>query len=225
MRKAKEASFQNGLMLLTAGMITLTGILFHQSVFNILPLYISLLVSRMLSRVNRLAFLIGAINSVWYCLVYCGMGLYASAAYALLFSFTMQMGTYFMWHKRPSGQATVFRKLKGIQRVLGVLLLVAVWLGLYLVMPDTGAKYRGLDILSSLLGVATSLLTMLAFQEYTVLSIAGQVNALMLYTCMMRDNPAQITYLIYTLYSAYCQIVAFGRVRYLYKQQTSQANV
>ena len=39
---------------------------------------------------------------------------------------------------------------------------------------------------------------------------------------MLRDHPAQITYLIYALYSMVCQIGALKRVLRLYKEQTHE---
>lgn len=50
-----------------------------------------------------------------------------------------------------------------------------------------------------------SILTMLAFIEYVPLMILTQFISIGLYLAMMKENPAQITYLLYTLFSMVCQ--------------------
>ena len=71
------------------------------------------------------------------------------------------------------------------------------------------------------LGILISVLTMQAFIEYVPLMILSQFISIGLYISMMRDNPAQITYLIYTLFSMVCQFIALKKVLALYKQQKS----
>ena len=106
------------LMLVTAVLITAAGVVFKQSLINILPLYVSLCVGLLQSRVSRTAYLIGACNSLLYAAVYAHFKLYASAAYAVLFSSTIQFATYFRWKSRPQGQSTLFRAMTNRQRLL-----------------------------------------------------------------------------------------------------------
>ena len=85
--KIKACLRQNILMILlgvTALGITVTGIVFHQAFLRILPLYISLVISLLQSRVNRYASLLGGFNSLLYALVYVYYELYGSAVYAVL---------------------------------------------------------------------------------------------------------------------------------------------
>ena len=91
------------LMAVTAVLITVTGIIFRQSFIRILPLYVSLLVGLLQSRANRYASLLGGLNSILYTLVYIYLGLYASAGYALLFSFPLQIVTFILWSRRKRG--------------------------------------------------------------------------------------------------------------------------
>ena len=95
------------LLAVTAVCITVSGILYKQPLLHILPLYISLVISLLQARVNRVAYLIGAGNAILYAIVYWHFRLYASALYAILFSFTIQLATYFLWSKHPSGKATI----------------------------------------------------------------------------------------------------------------------
>lgn len=71
---------------ITAVGITVSGIYTRQAVLNILPLYVSLVIGMLQSRVNRFASLMGSLNSVLYGVVYIYFNLYGSALSALLFS-------------------------------------------------------------------------------------------------------------------------------------------
>ena len=57
---------------------------FRLHIANVLPLFFSVFIMFLQSRVNRYAFLIGALNSILYAVAYFYMTLYSSAAYALL---------------------------------------------------------------------------------------------------------------------------------------------
>ena len=81
-------------MACTGVLITVTGVYFNQSFLRILPLYNSLVIASLQSRVNRYSNLLGSINSLLYTVVYFHYNLYASALSALLFSFPMQMITF-----------------------------------------------------------------------------------------------------------------------------------
>lgn len=210
------------LMLVTAALITATGVTFGQTFINILPLYVSLCVGLLQSRVSRTAYLIGACNSLLYAVVYAHFKLYASAAYAVLFSSTIQFATYFRWKSRPQGQSTLFRAMTNRQRLLVAGLFGLCWGAAWLILSRADSGYRILDISTSLLGILISLLTMLAYIEYAPLMIlSGTVN-IVLFAAMLRDHPEQITYLIYALYSMVCQIGALKRVLRLYKEQTHE---
>ncbi len=205
----------------TAVCITASGILYKQPILHILPLYISLAVSLLQARVNRTAYLIGAVNSLLYAAVYLHFRLYASAVYAVLFSFTVQLATYFLWRKNPSGEATVFHALKAPGRIAIAVGFTAVWTAVYALLSAANSGYRFFDLSSSLLGILISILTMLAYIEYVPLMILSQFISIGLYLSMMRENPAQITYLIYTLFSTACQFAALKKVLSLYKEQNS----
>ena len=87
------------LMGCTAVLITVAGLFYQQSFLRILPLYISLVVGMLQSRVNRYSYLIGSMNSLLYGVVYFYYNLYASAFSALLFSFPIQLLTFIRWNK------------------------------------------------------------------------------------------------------------------------------
>lgn len=207
------------LLVITAVLITVTGIVFKQSFIRILPLYVSLFVSLLQSKVSRIAYLLGGINSILYALVYFSFKLYASALYAVLFSCIFQLVTYFMWKKRPAGKATVFRAMSVKVRILGVLGFAALWIVMWYILSASDSGYRFFDITGSLLGGITTILTMMAFIEYVPIIILSLCINIGLYISMMAEEPAQITYLIYALFALLCQFRALGKVIILYKQQ------
>jgi len=108
------------IMLATAIGITVTGIIFKQDFWRMVPLFVSLFIAFMNTRVNRYAPLVGGLNSVLYALVYFSYGLYSSAAYAFFVSMTLQMVTFIRWNKKPLGNSTELRRLKVWQMIMSL---------------------------------------------------------------------------------------------------------
>lgn len=212
------------LLAVTGILITVTGILFRQAFLRILPLYISLFVMLLNSRVSRFGPLVGGINSLLYAVVYLHYGLYASAAYAVLVSCPFQIVTFIRWSKHPYENSTVFRRMTWKQRGVTALAFAAAWLVVCFILQRLSSNYMLLDTTTSLLGVLISLLTIFAYVEYTVLSIPSILVSICLYATMMRDTPEQITYLIYTIYAGICTLRAFFSARALYKKQCATQN-
>lgn len=210
------------LMGITAVCITVTGILFHQSFLRILPLYISLTIALLQSRVNRYAPLIGGINSLLYCMVYFYYHLYGSAAYALLVSCPVQIATFIRWNRHKWGTTTVFRRMSGKQRWLTTLGFGGALFLLWLILSLTDANYVLLDSTITMLGILISFLTMFAYIEYTGLMLVSGTVSIILYLTMIQDTPEQITYLVYTLYSFICSCLAFVRARKMYAKQQEE---
>lgn len=219
----KDNRFILSLMAITAIAITVTGIMFHQSFLRILPLYISLTVGLLQSRVNRYAPLIGSFNSILYGFVYIYYHLYSSAANAFLVSFPLQLFTFIRWQRNKWGSTTVFRKMSLKQRLLTAAGFILTLLGLQLVLSLTDASYVLLDSTTALLGILISFLTMFAFIEYTGLMLVSGLVSIVLYLTMLRDTPEQITYLIFSLYSYICQLRAFVRARKVYAKQQAES--
>ena len=207
------------LMAVTAILITVTGIWFHQSLIRILPLYVSLVVGILQSRANRYASLLGGMNSILYALVYIYLGLYASAGYAILFSFPLQIMTFILWSRRKQGESTRFRKMSCRCRVAVLLGYLACFVILRAVLQAAGSNYQLLDNLTSLTGILISALTMFAFVEYTWLMLPSGILSIVLNLSTMQTNPEQITYVIFSFYSIICVSIQFFRVRKLYAEQ------
>lgn len=207
------------MMFVTFCLITVTGIYFGQSFLRILPLYVSLIIMFLQTRVNRYAYLLGGLNSLLYAYVYWYYGLYASMVYAVLVSCPFQIATFILWSRRPWGNSTVFKKMTKKQLVIVGVSFVAVWLILQVVLKAVGSSYRILDSTTSLIGILASVLVMLAYVEHTYLSFPSGIIGLCLYATMLKESPEQITYLIYNIYSFTCTTITFFRTRMVYQKQ------
>ena len=207
------------LMAATFIAITSTAIIFGQSWFRMVPLYVSLIIAMLQSKANRYASLMGGINSLWYAVVYWTLSLYGSAAYALLVSCPIQLLTFIRWSKHAYKHSTEFRRMNKKQRLLVVLGMLAAFAVLYVILAAAGSGYQILDNASTLMGILVSFLTMFAFIEYAYLGIVSGIISIALNLQITLAEPAQITYLIFSVYSFICVTRAFFFVRKLYKEQ------
>ena len=207
------------LILITAILITWMGIVRQQPLFRILPLYVSLFIGMLQAKANRYSCLLGGINSVLYAVVYFSFGLYASAGYALLVSFPFQIATFLRWSKHAYKHSTEFRRMTIPQILLSLIAFLACFAILYWTMTLAGSSYRLLDNATTLIGIATSILTLFSFREYTYLMLGSGILNMVLNFTMMKEHPEQITYLIFSIYSFICILRQFFAVRRLYKEQ------
>lgn len=210
------------LMGCTAVLITAAGIYYKQSFLRILPLYISIVIGMLQSRVNRYASLIGSINSLLYGAVYVYFNLYGSAFSAFLFSFPIQLLTFLRWNKNKWEHSTVLRKLTAKQRILIAGGFVAALIAMWIILPLIGSQYVFLDSLTNILGILIYFLTMFAYVEYTFLMIINGVIGTVLYITMLGDSPEILTYLIYSVYSFICIVFAFFRSKKIYDSQQTE---
>lgn len=207
------------LMVFTAILITIAGVYYQQSFLRILPLYVSLVISLLQTRISRFASLMGGINSLLYGAVYIYYSLYGSAFSALLFSFPIQILTFIRWNKNKWEHSTVLRKMSWKQRVIALFGFIGALAAMWILLPLIGAKYVFLDSIINLLGILIYFLTMFAFVEYTFLMIINGVISIILYITMLSDSPEIATYLIYSVYSFICIVFAFFQAKRLYDTQ------
>ena len=202
--------------------ILVAGILCKQEFFLMIPLFVSLFVMSFQSEANRIGPLLGAVNSLIYTAAYLYMGIYASAASAILFSFPFQLMTFFRWRKNAYKKTVVFRRMTNKMRILCTVGFFAVWAAMTAVCNYFNYEYALLDSATFLLGLVVQLLTMLAFIEYTYLWIVQAVVGLFLNVQMIMVDYSQTTYFIYGIYATYCVILAFINVQKFYKEQQQQ---
>ena len=210
------------IILLTVGGAVLTaGILTEERIITMLPLFASLFIMMYQSEANRFAYLGGGLNCILYGVVYLYVGLYASAVSTLLISMPLQIFTFLRWSKRPSGKSTVFRKLSPKQILFVVVCYAVAWVVCYFALDKSGAGYIALDNTATLLGILVSILTALAYIEYTYLWVVSALLGLGLSVAVMIDNPGYVTHVIYGVYSCVCVLIAARNVHRIYKAQLS----
>ena len=190
------------------------AIIFKQHPLKTLPLFVSLVVMLLQARVSRYAFLLGGLNSVLYALSYSLMGLYASAIYALVSSFPLQIITFINWRRKTSGGVTELRKMSGGVRLLVLLGFALVWPAVYFTISSLpGATQSALDVTGTLIGLLVTVLSMLRFSEYAPLNLVSVAISLTTHTMIFLSDTSNITYVIYTLYSGICLAAAMIRMK------------
>ena len=203
--------------------ILVTGIVFHQEFWRMLPLFISLVVMLLQAKVNRYAYLIGGLNSVLYAVAYFSMGIRESALSALLMSFPFQIVTFILWQRKTKGNVTKLRKLN-IPAIIGISAAFALsWVVMFFWFPHdkTASTFTVvMDTTTTLLGFVTTILTLFRFREYIVTQIIATPLTLAMHVMIMvNGNMANITYVIYTVYTVICLVMALVRIR---KQKTEK---
>lgn len=212
-------NYKKIIIIITGIAIFVTGIVCRQEWFLMVPLFISLFVMAFQSEANRIGVLIGAVNAVLYTGTYIYMGVYASAASGLLFSFPIQLMTFFRWKKNAYKSTVVFKKMNTKMRILFFSGVAVLWAGLAAVFYHLNYEYALLDSLTFLLGFIVPILTWLAYIEYTYLWIVSAVVGLLLNIQMVMNDYSQATYLVYGIYALYCVIGAYINVQKFYKEQ------
>lgn len=221
----RRVTTKNVIIAITFCLILVAGVLTKQNPLFMIPLCVSLVVMALQAEVNRFAFLIGGINSCIYAAVYIALGLYGTAASALLFSCPFQLVAFFNWKRKAYGKATVFKKLSTRMRVILGAASVLGFVAVQAILVYLGSNYAVLDNLSFVNGVLVNVLSVMAYIEYIYLQFAGGFLTIALNVQVMMTNPAHSTYLIFSLYSLYCLAVAFRNVRRIYtEQQGNTAN-
>ncbi len=212
------------LIAVTGIAILVAGIICKQEFFLMIPLFVSLFVMAFQSDADRTGLLIGAINSVIYTAAYIYMGVYASAASSFLFSFPIQLVSFFSWKKKAYKKTVIFRKMTAKQRIIFISAILTAWAVMSGILIHFRYEYAVLDSISFLLGFIIPVLTMLAYIEYTYLWIIQAFIGLLLNIQMVINDYKETTYLIYGVYALYCVIGAFISVNRFYKEQQSIKN-
>ena len=211
-----------GLLTLTAVAISVTACIFHPPLVRLAPLYVSLFIMFLQTKANRFSYLLGGVNALLYTAAFFSMHLYGSALYALCVSFPLQIITFIRWSKRAYGNSTILNRLTNKQRIIWALGGASVWVLLYLLLSAFGSAYLILDNTNVILGIIATIFGMLALMEFQFLQIACGIVSCVLYITMVKDDPSQSTYLLYTVYSLICQVMSIQYMSTLYKKQQEE---
>lgn len=211
------------LIAVTGIAILIAGIVCRQEVFLMIPLFVSLFVMAFQSEANRIGALIGSVNSLIYTAAYIYMGVYASAASAVLFSFPIQAMTFIRWRKNAYKKTVLFKRMSERTRILFFAAVGIAWAVTAGVFFHLDYEYALLDSITFLLGFITPVLTMLAYIEYTWLWIIQAIVGVLLSIQMVVNDYRQTTYLIYSVYCVYCILCAYRNVRNFYTEQQTES--
>ncbi len=215
----KKMLFPLVLTAVSAFLITVSGIVFKQEIFRIIPLYISLFVGVLQMKANRFSYLIGCINCLIYTVAYTSIGLYASAASALFFSAPMQLITFWSWNKKSYKRSTKFRSLNVKGWILIVVAFTVSFFVVNFVLNSVDSSYAIIESVATLVGIVTSILSLLCYREYSWTMVVSAVMTLALYIVVAIDDPAQITYTVYAINSMICVVCQFFAVQAIYAEQ------
>ena len=188
--------------------------------FQVLPLFISLIVMILQSNANRYGYLLGSLNSLIYAAVYLFIfNLYGSALSAALTSFPFQLATFINWSRKPYGNSTIFKKLSKKALLLTVGILIALWLVLYILLSSLGSSHIVLDNTLTVIGLFTTVLVMLSYVDYIYFNLFSQALNLVLYIILTTEDISRLPNLIYMIYATICLLLAWKKISCLYKEQ------
>ena len=223
-KKVKHFIFNPLLIILfvTAMSITAAAIFFEQPAIRVLPLYVSLVIAFLQSRINRFAHLIGGINSILYAWIYFIYKLYGLSAYAILLSFPIQIITFIKWNKNSYGESTVLKKMNKNQKIITVICFAVCWAALTVGLSLTDSSQAILDSTVSLLGVLITILTFLSFAEYTKLYVlSAAANMLLHISMVVQGDFEQVAFLIYDVFCVICMIRSVYSAKMLLEKQAA----
>lgn len=203
--------------------ITVTGVVYGCPVYRIIPLCVSLVVMILQTRANRMSFLLGGVNALYYAVVYFSLKLYGMSLYSLLVACPLQIVTWLRWRKNAYAQATVLRRLTGKQRLRWTAGLTGAWMGLYLVLDAFGSGYLILDNTISIISTAGNLGSVLSLIEFPFAQILAHVLNITLYVQMVQQEPAQWPFLIFFTYALICSSISAWYMHKLYRKQRREA--
>ena len=175
------------------------------------------------SSINRYGQLLGGINSIVYGCVYIYFGLYGMAATTILVNAPIMIITFILWNKNSYKHSTLLKKLSIKQRTIGLVLLLCIMLGSFVVLklinPD---GHILLDTSISVIGWVVTLLTLFAYIEAYPLNVINCSLNLILFGIMTADDIKQLPYLIYSIYSTVMVIRSCFISTKLYAEQHSE---
>ena len=203
--------------------VLISSIFTGQHFLLVLPLFNSLIIMLLTSSINRYGQLLGGINSIVYGVVYNYFGLYGMAATTILVNAPIMIITFILWNKNSYKHSTLLKKLSIKQRTIGLVLLLCIMLGSFVVLklinPD---GHILLDTAISVIGWVVTLLTLFAYIEAYPLNVINCSLNLILFGIMTADDIKQLPYLIYSIYSTVMVVRSCFISTKLYAEQHSE---
>ena len=146
-------------------------------------------------------------------------GLYGTVVSAI-FGGIVQYVSFFVWKQRSYGNSTIFRRMKTSWRIVSAVGILVAWALSSFILWKIGGNEFVLDGLSMVLAYIAYVLTMFAFIENIFIALTSLVISNTLWIrIILGGNIANVTYLIYSIYSTYMSIRTQIRWIQLYREQ------
>lgn len=202
-------------------LITSLGIYYEQAFIKLLPAWVTLGVNLLTAKVNRVSFLIGAVNCIIYSIGYFQEGLYGSGGSALLYSLPLQLVSYFTWRKNKRGSARNIKTLNTFGRFITACALIGLTITSALILSHiSGSNQSLLDGAIFIFGLFATVFIMLGFIEGVVINVASiTVSVTMWLVIVISGKTENITYAILNLYNLYMVILSLINWIKLYNKQ------
>ena len=205
--------------------ILIFAVLQKQSPVKVLPTMVTPLVMVLMAHANRVGFLLGGCNAAVYGIVFLFEGLYFSAASSLLFSFPMQIWSFFHWKKHSIQGEVELRFMRPWKTVLTVLSILGGWvLSLLFLRPlFEGGIYPELDAYGFVSGIVVTVLFAIRYVEGQYLNLVAISVQLVMWIFIVIENPSNTNYLIITLYNLIRTVEACVRWTVQYRKKRKGA--
>lgn len=205
--------------------ILILGIMEKQDVIKLIPALFALFVYILASKAYRIAYIIGAINSALYSIGYFMQGLYGNAFVSLFLYVPLQIFTFIQWSKQKYKQATKFKRLPLKYELLLFGGAIIAWLVCWYVLSilPGSSSVPALDAAATISGPITATITMFALMETIGYELILTGSNAVMWIILLFTNPANITYLISTCFTLYCQICKAYTWIKLYREQNAES--
>lgn len=213
------------LVSITLVLITTFSIIYSESIFKVLPLYVSVAVMIMQTFGNRYALLLGSLNSVVYAVVYFFIvKIPAAGISALAISFPLQLIGFINWSRKPYGNSTMFKKMGKKEWLLSPVVFAALW-GIFWVLtvelPIFESDFPLLDVTTSAFGTYVTILQLLSYIEFPYLNLVNCfLAAYLAVEIMVSGTPGHATYVTQSIYNVICVALTAITVTKIYKEQS-----
>ncbi len=204
--------------------ILILGIIEKQNIINMIPALLGLFVYLLAAKAFRIAYIFGAINSALYSIGYFMQGLYGNAFVNLFLYVPLQIFTFIQWSKQKYKQATKFKRLPLKYELLLFGGAIIAWLVCWYVLSilPGSSSVPALDAIATVSGPITATITMFALMETIGYELLLTGSNAVMWIILLITNPANITYLISTCFTLYCQISKTFTWIKLYREQNAE---
>lgn len=210
--ESKKEKLSFGVFVISFFMIVIGIIFYRPSPLLFIPLLVSAGIMFLQARVNRYAFMVGAINAGLYAIAYMKMSLYTTALYAILVSCPLQLMIFVNWSRYTKQSETELRKMSVRSRIRLFCGMFVGWLLLYVIFSKWNSQYLLLDNSVAVLGTICTVLCALRFKEYTFLQILTNIISFITYLMMLEADPSRIIWVISSVNAMVCTCIAWSNM-------------